>query len=79
MLINKYASRTFNDTSQYPIMPWIGPWGWDDLNEIYEANLEGRNSKKLEGKGKVNIISLKKESTLIEKGLIRDLQKNWGN
>ena len=25
MLINKYASRSFNDTSQYPIMPWVGP------------------------------------------------------
>lgn len=25
MLVNKYASRSFNDTSQYPIMPWVGP------------------------------------------------------
>lgn len=25
MLVNKYAGRSFNDTSQYPIMPWIGP------------------------------------------------------
>lgn len=25
MLINKYSSRSFNDTSQYPIMPWVGP------------------------------------------------------
>lgn len=25
LLINKYSSRSFNDTSQYPIMPWVGP------------------------------------------------------
>lgn len=78
MLINKYASRSFNDTSQYPIIPWIGPWGCDDLNEIYDSNSELRNSKRADGKIKSNVVTLKKEAVLIEKGLIRDLQKNWG-
>ena len=34
MLINKYPSRTFNDISQYPILPWIGQWGSDEAFDI---------------------------------------------
>jgi hypothetical protein len=34
LLVNKYASRSFNDTSQYPIMPWVGPCGVDELGEV---------------------------------------------
>ena len=34
MLVNKYSSRTFNDISQYPILPWIGPWGSDEASDI---------------------------------------------
>ena len=34
MLINKYSGRTFNDISQYPILPWIGPCGSDEAFDI---------------------------------------------
>lgn len=33
MIINKYAGRSFNDISQYPIMPWVGPWGSKRIEE----------------------------------------------
>lgn len=37
-----------------------------------------RSANKSEGKGKSNVVSLKKDNVLIDKGLVRDLQKNCG-
>ena len=44
LLVNKYASRSFNDTAQYPIMPWVGPWGANETYVIPPTSDEYRNS-----------------------------------
>ena len=36
LIVNKYASRTFNDNSQYPIFPWILIKDYEKLEEINE-------------------------------------------
>lgn len=44
MLVNKYSSRSFNDTSQYPILPWVGPWGGDDAHVKVQNNIKRSTS-----------------------------------
>ena len=44
MLINKYASRSFNDTSQYPIMPWVGPCGCNTKEEFIKSENEAKSN-----------------------------------
>ena len=67
MLINKYASRSFNDTSQYPIMPWIGPCGCNKIEEF----------KKLENEAKSKV-ELENTTNPTSKEMFRDLKKTWG-
>ena len=38
LLLNKYASRTFNDISQYPVFPWILLDNYSRIGEINEIN-----------------------------------------
>ena len=80
MLINKYASRSFNDTSQYPIMPWIGPCGVEELGEISEQPLVRRDTRRIkpDTKNKNNPLVSKKDRKLMESGHIRDLTKISG-
>ena len=77
MLINKYSSRSFNDASQYPIFPWIGPWGWDGFIEITNINSDLLNSAKEEVSRSKEYL-LNQEQNFMENGLIRNLHKNWG-
>ena len=43
MLVNKYAGRSLNDISQYPIMPWIGPCGSKRLSDFISLGLDVNN------------------------------------
>lgn len=78
MLINKYASRSFNDTSQYPIMPWVGPCGVQNFDEITEALTETKKvfNNKPQPKVRATNLLTKKERKQMKKGLVRDLTKN---
>ena len=76
MLINKYSSRSFNDTSQYPIFPWIGPCGWDTFSEINNLDIDIATFSKEDEKSKQYLPS--KEEHYSEHGLVRNLYKNWG-
>ena len=77
MLINKYSSRSFNDTSQYPIFPWVGPWGCDKFSEImnFETNIFSY-PKEDAIKLKQHLLNLEEQE--LSNGLIRDLHKNCG-
>ena len=48
MKLNKYATRTYNDSSQYPIFPWILKQ-YDTMQEAIKKifNREGTNQKEL--------------------------------
>ena len=69
MLVNKYASRSFNDTSQYPIMPWIGPCGWNKKDEFNKSENEAKSNNNLDI---VQANSIKPDERF------RDLLKTWG-
>ena len=38
LLLNKYASRSFNDSSQYPVFPWILSGNYDKIDKINLIN-----------------------------------------
>ena len=79
MLVNKYASRSFNDTSQYPIMPWVGPCGVDELTDLKEKPSPRRPTRrKTDARNKSSGVVSSKERKLMEQGMIRDLTKNSG-
>ena len=40
LLLNKYASRSFNDISQYPVFPWLLLKNYEKIGEINEINEE---------------------------------------
>lgn len=50
MIINKFSGRSYNDTSQYPIIPWIGPCGCDEFEDINSPRkLNKQNRSQIEG------------------------------
>ena len=67
MLINKYASRSFNDTSQYPIMPWVGPCGCNKIEEFTKSENEAKST--------VETVSA---TNLNNEEMFRDLKKTSG-
>lgn len=76
MLVNKYASRSFNDTSQYPIMPWVGPCGVDEMTDLKDKPSPRRATrKKTDGKNKTSGVVSSKERKFMDMGMIRDLTK----
>ena len=38
LLLNKYGSRSFNDSSQYPVFPWILLKNYDKIEELNQIN-----------------------------------------
>ena len=38
LLLNKYGSRSFNDSAQYPVFPWILVYNYDKIGEINILN-----------------------------------------
>lgn len=80
MLINKYSSRSFNDTSQYYIMPWVGPCGCNNMNEILEPENDIKITKlKYDGTiDKTTNNYTDKELKLFAEGKVRDLCKSIG-
>ena len=77
MLINKYSSRSFNDTAQYPIMPWVGPCGADEFSELNNAQSSPTRRNNDNTNNEESNFS-KHEIDLMNKGIVRNLTKNSG-